>query len=184
MQLPPLAVSAVIASDDAAAALAPLVGDPAPPTYPSCAAFLADGDPQPGLVLVDPTDGLGPVAELARSLRERGEGWVVALLDRDPAPEWTVRPLTVGYRQDLRSFLAATRGESDDPVLELTPVLARIARARHDINNPLTSALAETQLLLMDVGDPEVRAGLEAIERQIRRIRNLVAELADLRPPG
>jgi len=43
--------------------------------------------------------------------------------------------------------------------------------------------MAETQLLLMDVEDGEVRESLETVQRQIRRIRDLVAELSVLRPP-
>ena len=61
-------------------------------------------------------------------------------------------------------------------------MLLRIAsRARHDINNPLTAATAETQLLLMDVEDGEVRTALEAIEEQLRRIRDLTAGLTRVR---
>jgi signal transduction histidine kinase len=68
-------------------------------------------------------------------------------------------------------------------VLELRHVLARVARGRHDLNNPLTSAMAETQLALMDAKDPEIRAGLETIEEQLRRMRDLIASLRSIRTP-
>jgi signal transduction histidine kinase len=90
----------------------------------------------------------------------------------------------MGYLQSLDDVLTAARPDSVAPVLELGVVLRHVARARHDINNPLTSALAETQLLLMDVDEGELRESLETIQRQIRRIRDLVAELSVLRPPA
>jgi signal transduction histidine kinase len=63
-----------------------------------------------------------------------------------------------------------------------------VARARHDINNPLTSALAEVQLLLMDHPDDgapgEVRESLLLVQGQLRRIRDLVRELSRFRTPS
>jgi signal transduction histidine kinase len=72
--------------------------------------------------------------------------------------------------------------EPVDGLLELHRVLLEISRARHDINNPLTSALAETQILLLDVPPGEVRDGLETVQTQLRRIRDLVAATRHLRP--
>lgn len=181
----PLRVSALIASEPHAGDLTSLTAPDPVRCYPSGRALLDDGTVEPGLVLVGPPHGLAEAAALARGLRARGEGWVVVLAEPDPAGSaWTATPVTVGYGQPLDRVVAAALGRAEVPLLELTPVLAHVARASHDINNPLTSALAETQLLLMDVGVGEVREGLEAIQRQIRRIRDLVADLSALRPPS
>ncbi len=54
----------------------------------------------------------------------------------------------------------------------------RLRKLRHDIANPLSAILAETQLLLLDEGslaDDTVRA-LREIETLSRRIRDLLAE--------
>ena len=75
-------------------------------------------------------------------------------------------------------------GAEDAEVFELRHVLRRVARARHDLNNPLTSALAETQLALLDAQEPTVRTGLETIEEQLRRLRDLIQGLRALRPPS
>jgi signal transduction histidine kinase len=72
--------------------------------------------------------------------------------------------------------------DEEEPVLlDLRRTLSRISRARHDINNPLTSGLAEAQLALMDVRDPAVKEALETIEAQFRRIRDLVGGITWLR---
>lgn len=63
-------------------------------------------------------------------------------------------------------------------------MLTRVARARHDLNNPLTSAMAEAQLALMEAQDPAIREGLEVIEEQLRRIRDLIAALKAVRAPS
>lgn len=73
--------------------------------------------------------------------------------------------------------------EEARPVPSLPTMLRIVSRARHDINNPLTAALAETQLLLMDVEDGKTRTALEAIEEQLRRIRDLTAGLTRFREP-
>ena len=74
-------------------------------------------------------------------------------------------------------------GSLEAHVFELRHVLAQVARSRHDINNPLTSAMAETQMALMDAHDPALREGLETVEEQLRRIRDLVGALRNLRAP-
>ncbi|MBI4540559.1 MAG: hypothetical protein HY704_13745 [Gemmatimonadetes bacterium] len=84
--------------------------------------------------------------------------------------------LLSGPEQPLRNLVTKTletRAEPADD--ELTLVLRAVAKARHDINNPLTSALAETQLLLMEPHEPALRESLEVIESQLRRIRDLVS---------
>ena len=54
--------------------------------------------------------------------------------------------------------------------------LDRLAKLRHDIANPLSALLAETQLLLLDPKElpPEVLASLKEIEGLAIRMRNLL----------
>ena len=62
-------------------------------------------------------------------------------------------------------------------------ILSEVARIRHDLNIPLTSALAEVQLLLFDVNDEEVRASLEVMQSQLRRLRDIIASTSHMGPP-
>lgn len=95
-----------------------------------------------------------------------------------------VRPFSPGYEEPLDRFMARWTGERGGVPLELRGVLDRVRRVRHDINNPLTAALAEIQLLLMDETEGETRESLEVVQEQLRRIRDRVHELAVLRPPS
>ena len=54
----------------------------------------------------------------------------------------------------------------------------RIRRLRHDIANPLSAILAETQLLLLDEPDlnESTRHGLKEIEALARRMRTILEE--------
>jgi signal transduction histidine kinase len=53
---------------------------------------------------------------------------------------------------------------------------AAIAKLRHDLNNPLSAILAETQLLLLspEKYDEETLAGLKQIEDLTRKMRQLL----------
>ena len=57
-------------------------------------------------------------------------------------------------------------GGSDDP----------IRRLKHDLANPLSAILAETQMLLLgaDKMDPETAASLKEIEALARRMRAML----------
>jgi signal transduction histidine kinase len=68
---------------------------------------------------------------------------------------------------------------TDVRVAEMIRVIRRV---RHDINNPLTSVMAETQLILMDADDlsEEQKRGLETIEAMAGRIRDLTQELHEI----
>lgn len=46
---------------------------------------------------------------------------------------------------------------------------------RHELNNHLTAALAEIQLLLMDVESEELRLSYEIIQESLRGMRTVVA---------
>ena len=53
---------------------------------------------------------------------------------------------------------------------------ARIRKLRHDVANPLSAILAETQLLLLRAAelDAETVAALRDIETSVRRIKDLL----------
>jgi len=52
----------------------------------------------------------------------------------------------------------------------------RLSKLRHDLSNPLSALLAETQLLLLspEKFDEETIAGLKQIESLARRMRQLL----------
>jgi len=55
----------------------------------------------------------------------------------------------------------------------------RLSRLRHDLSNPLSALLAETQLLLLNESqiDPETLTGLKEIEALAIRMRTMLREL-------
>ena len=141
----------------------------------------------PGVLLLPielPPDQL--VAALNHVAAAPTEGpWLLLMVERfSDGARSRALPISVGWSTPAEQLARWAAGDPDAEVLELRHVLARVARARHDINNPLTSAMAETQLALMDATDPAICASLETIEEQLRRIRDLVASLRSLRPPS
>lgn len=63
------------------------------------------------------------------------------------------------------------------PMTDPSPA-ERLRRLRHDLSNPLSALLAETQLLLLgeDALDAETAAGLRRIEALSIRMRTLLRE--------
>jgi signal transduction histidine kinase len=55
-----------------------------------------------------------------------------------------------------------------------------LSRAKHDLANPLSAILAETQLLLLRAEElpPDMLESLEAIEAAALRMRAMIKELA------
>ena len=55
----------------------------------------------------------------------------------------------------------------------------RLSRLRHDLSNPLSALLAETQLLLLNEAqiDPETVTGLKEIEALAIRMRSMLRDL-------
>ena len=139
---------------------------------------------EPGLVLVDrDTVDEADLVALADRIAQAAAGWILAVIEGDTEP--TVRTLGFGLANsgsEIVSF-ALEPNENRGVLMELRGVLADVARIRHDLNNPLTSALAEVQLLLFDAHDEEVREALEVIQSQLRRMRDLVASTSHMRPP-
>ncbi len=145
------------------------------------AAIPGEGEPG-GMVLLGPGLAEADLLGAVRELSEREGLWVPLHVDGGEPPR--VRPLSLGYPVELDRVAAAARDpEGEGPLLELRWVLRFVARVRHDLNNPLTSGLAETQLLLMDEPHEELRTSLEAIQQQFRRLRDMVQELTRLRVP-
>lgn len=135
----------------------------------------------PGVALLDADEmRVGDLMELMAALSP-GD-WTVALLTRDDPP--SLRTLSLGAADPLRDV----RRRAEDPesapecLLDLNRALAEMSRLRHDLNNPLTAAMAETQLLLMDAREGEERESLESLLGQLRRIRDMLAASRYLRP--
>ena len=55
----------------------------------------------------------------------------------------------------------------------------RLSKLRHDLSNPLSALLAETQLLLLNEGqlDPETLTSLREIEALAIRMRAMLREI-------
>ncbi len=107
--------------------------------------------------------------------------WVL-LQAREVRGEWVFHPLSMGPGvTSHRITQVAVAPTEEGPLLDLHWCLREVARARHDLNNLLTSGFAEVQLLLMDEHPTEVKEALETIERQFRRLRDMVADLSRLR---
>jgi signal transduction histidine kinase len=144
-------------------------------------------DLPPGLVLLPVGTGADRVLD-ALAVAAQGPsdaGWLPVLVEAGPdGGPARLLPVSIGWACDPAALARWLSGAEDALVLELRQVLVRIARGRHDLNNPLTSAMAETQLALMDVQDAGIRQGLETVEEQLRRIRDLIAGLRTLRPPS
>jgi signal transduction histidine kinase len=151
------------------------------PVEPGGMAAHADGTP--GLVILVAADLT--VAQLLADLRSVAQGrgeWLPVVLEEGDCGELGVRPLSLGYAHEIEETVAANTPDPDRPlVLEFRRILDEISHARHDLNNPLTSALAETQLLLMDITEGEAKESLEVVQRQLRRMRDMIRELSPLR---
>ncbi|MDH5590554.1 MAG: hypothetical protein OEZ65_04470 [Gemmatimonadota bacterium] len=138
----------------------------------------------PGVVLLD-AETLSPedLLVLGERLGGGAEGWSVAVIGNgDPRP---VRSLSFGFSRSLSDAGAALRHPRDHhgALLELHGVVADVSVIRHDLNNPLTSALAEVQLLLFDSPTEEVTEAMEILQGQLRRMRDMVAALGHIREP-
>lgn len=58
------------------------------------------------------------------------------------------------------------------------------ARVRHEVNNPLTGLLGQTQLLLRENLSETAHQRVTTIEQLALRIRDTIAQLREVRPPG
>jgi signal transduction histidine kinase len=154
--------------------------------FDGAAPFLDAELPDSGLAVVGLGVSAGDILRLGRATAATSDGWVLVLLEDagNTDSELVARALSITDREPLSSLLSrAADPAKDGPILSVCSILQAVSRSRHDINNVLTSAMAETQLLLMDVQDPEMRESLEVIHEQLKRIRDLTAESSKLRRP-
>lgn len=63
---------------------------------------------------------------------------------------------------------------------KLDEIADLVSRVRHDINNPLTGVIGQTQLLLRADLEPNVKNRVEKIAQLSNRIRDIVAELREV----
>lgn len=166
--------------DGRLASVATVLGDSAR-VLASDEEWAALGDRPPGVLVFD-----ADAADAGLMLDALGalpaEHWTVAVVSGGDPP--SVRTLSLGARDSLEDV----RGYATDPasapgcLLDLDRALAAMARVRHDLNNPLTAAMAEAQLLLMEAPEGEDRESLEAILQQLRRMRDMLSSSRYLRP--
>ena len=133
-----------------------------------------------GVVVVSASISCEEQMALVDRLTDLPGDWTILLVRRGEGGAWEAVPLSPGFPTPLA---AAARGEGGG--VGLRAFMRSVARARHDINNPLTSALAEVQLLLLDGNDdPMIIESLNLVQEQLRRIRDLVIDLTRFRPPA
>jgi len=149
-------------------------------------AELAGGDREPGWILVPARAGAAVVTSLLERLCGMPGAWSPLLLVDERDGGLSVLPISPGFRTDLDEVRGRIeRSDYTDAVLSFRKTIPALSRVRHDINNALTSAFAEVQLLLMDMPpDGEEAAALRTVETQLRRVRDLVAELTPIRSPA
>ena len=163
-----------------------LIGAAAPAEvlpFDSVDSFLRE-ERTPGVLLIGPSLPPEETMRLLAWVAEDDAEWVPVHVKASvsEAAGFLLRPLSIGYPVDVEEVVgAASDPEGAGPLLELRWILRLVAKARHDINNPLTAGLAETQLILMDDPKGDLLESLEVIENQFRRIKDLVAGLARLR---
>lgn len=137
-----------------------------------------------GWILVTSDAAPSLLGRVLLRLADSPDPWTVLILDVD---EDGVRfvPCSPGYPETLEAGARRLQEDGlDAGFLGHRKVLAELSRIRHDTNNALTSALAETQFMRMDApAQGELADGLGVVEGQLKRIRDLVGELAVLRPP-
>lgn len=144
------------------------------------------GDLSPGVVLVDSAAAsAGELLTFASLAAASGPGWCVALIGNG-AGEPSVQTISLGPTNSLEQAGAFARNPSGhrEQLLELRRVLGDAGQLRHDLNNPLTVALAQTQVLLMDHPEDQVREPLEMIQAQLYRMRDIIVAAHHLRTPN
>jgi len=131
----------------------------------------------PGVVLIT---AHGNESLAAAALRRGADDY----LAKDPALGHLLPQVIERVRRsrELRKALAAAeqdlvRAERLAAIGEMTVTL------HHEINNPLMAAFADVELLLSDVesSPDQRRRGLEGVRESLRRIRDIVRQIGDLR---
>jgi signal transduction histidine kinase len=86
------------------------------------------------------------------------------------------RPESAESESDLRALVAKYEAM-------LTEAAELVARVRHEINNPLTGVLGQAQLLLREDLSERARKRAQTIEELAIRMRDVVAQLRNVRGP-
>lgn len=144
----------------------------------------ADGGPThpPGWIFLPPSTSPDVIVRLLGRLAGEPADWFPLQLVEE-AGGWTALPLSTAKPQPLVQVMEAIEGVGKPAGLySYRAMMGVVSHVRHDINNALTAALAETQLAQLDV-EPgtEMETGLQTVESQLRRIRDLVADLGVVR---
>jgi len=81
--------------------------------------------------------------------------------------------------------LARLRAVVDDYEKKMTDAANLVAHVRHEINNPLAALLGQAQLLLRqeDLSEKSRRRA-ETIEKQAKRIEEIVGQLREIQTPA
>lgn len=79
--------------------------------------------------------------------------------------------------------VARLRAIVTDYETRLTDAAALVARVRHEINNPLAALLGQAQLLLREELSDKSRRRADTIEKQAKRIEEIVGELRGIQTP-
>ena len=72
---------------------------------------------------------------------------------------------------------------ASDDRQQLEQIVELVARVRHEINNPLTGVLGQAQLLLREELNDRARKRAQAIEDLSLRLKDIVAQLRDVKKP-
>lgn len=158
-----------------------------PTVHDSIESFRGQAGGERCAVVVDVAGGIDfrELLDLCDEVADRDREWIVLLPRENAEDGLAFRPLSAGFALDADDLPSMLTGEEEEgPPFDLHEVLRFVARVRHDINNPLTAGMAETQLLLMDLGgEGEVGESLQTVERQLQRIKALVEDLTRLQRP-
>jgi signal transduction histidine kinase len=132
------------------------------------------------LAVVFPTGAAAEAARAAVAGGSRFEGTAIA----EPSG-FVVRVRIAAFDDEARRALALVsseegRGEDADRLHE---VYAAIRAIKHEINNPLTGALGNINLLLRRADlDDKTRRRLATAEQEIKKVSQLVLRLSELAP--
>jgi PAS domain S-box-containing protein len=129
-----------------------------------------------------------PSRELAAAARQgqiQGEGWRVR---KDGSRFWANAVLTALHDENgrLRGFAKVTRDMSDRKRLEALEDAGRqtrqfLAMLAHELRNPLAPIRNAVNVMrVRDLGDPQLRACRDIVERQVEHLTRLVDDLFDL----
>lgn len=143
-----------------------------------------DPEAEPGWVLIPDDVSPEAILDLLVRLAHTHGSWSPFLVKTGDAGPVLV-PFGLGWPISPSEAAERVReGGGAAGYLSYRLAMADLSRVRHDINNPLTAALAEVQLTLLDTeSGTELEESLRVVETQIRRIRDLVQDLTRYRTP-